>query len=244
MKLILAILVLTITAKLQAKSFYCAFSDESMGVLQIDIVEKNVKLCQFIREKEDQWKKVESGTGKYSHDFFDNSSYQTKMSYKIITTKREVNFSMPKNFKDGTKINISWDMASNFGPLISSGHTRGTSAICFYKPEALPCAAESFTQPKNTPKDFQKLKIILEKNERDWWGDRTTFTLVSPDLEDFTVFTQITDQGIEACSFGCVSANKEQIIQNKILPMLKEGWTMVPVYSNEEGIKFFKRLKN
>lgn len=243
MKLILTILVLAITTAAQAKSFYCAFSDESMGVLQIDLVKENVQLCQFTKEKNNQWKKIESGSGKYSHEYFDNSSYQIKLSYKVFTMKREINFSMPKNFEDGAKINISWDMASKFGPFISSGHSRGTSAICFYKADSEPCMAESFTQPKNTPKDFKKLKLILEKNERDWWGDRPTFTLVSPDLEDFTVFTQITDQGIEACSFGCVSASKEQIIQSKIFPLIKQGWTIVPVYSNEEGTKFFKRLK-
>lgn len=242
MKRAITLLLLAVASNLSAKSFYCSFTDEKMGVLQIDLDQKEVKICQYQQTSKKEWKQIESGHGEFTKEFFDNSSYETKLGYKVTTLKREVRFSMPKQFKDGAKINISWSMASEFGPLVSSGHSSGISAYCFYKAEAKPCVADRFIQPKNTPKNFEKLKQILETNEKDWWGERPTFTLVSPNLEEFEVFNLITEQVIEACSFGCIASKKEEIIKNRIKPKLKLGWSLVPVYSNENGIELFKRL--
>lgn len=239
---VVALSLLFFISSAQAKTYFCSFADEKMGVLQIDIENTQTRLCNFQQQKNKTWVKVESGHGNFTNEYFDNNKYETMLAYEILTLKRDIRFSMPKNFKDGTKISVTLSLASKFGPLINSGYATGTSAICFYKTDAKPCDADLFKQPKNTPKNFEKLKRILETNERDWWGDRPTFTLVSPDLEDFEVFTLFNEQTIEACSFGCVSSKKDEIIQKRILPKLKSGWKIVAIYSNELGIEFFKTL--
>ncbi len=227
-----------------ASTYLCSFADEKMGVLQIDIDHTSAKLCHFQKNNNEKWTQIESGHGKLTSKYFDNSRYESMLGFEIITLKRDIRFSLPQNFVDGTKISVTLSMPSKFGPLINSGYASGTSAICFEKKNANPCAADLFKQPKNTPKNFEKLKHILDTNERDWWGDRPTFTLVSKDLEEFEVFNLITDNMIEASSFVIISSNKYEIIQKRILQYLKSGWTLVPVYSNTNGIEFFKTIKH
>lgn len=234
--------LVSLTTSAPAQTYFCSFSDQKMGVLQIDIDQKNIKICQYQKQNNQEWKKMESGQGHYTGQYFDNNRYETMNSYNVLTLKRDVQLRMAKNFVEGSQISITWSTPSKFGPLISSGYASVTSAHCFIKQDAKACEADKFEQPTNTPIHFEKLKRILETNERDWWGDQPTFTLVSPNLEEFEVYHLITDKVIEACSFGCVSSKKEEIIQKRIKPRLKLGWTLVPVYSNENGIELFQQL--
>lgn len=247
MKNALLFLCLNLCFSVSAKTYYCSFADEKMGVLQIDLKDQEVSLCQYQKQTNNEWLKVESGRGKFTNEYFDNNRYTTMNVFNVLTLKGDIQLRIAKKFNtqkntEGAEIGITWSMASKFGPMINAGYATNTRAYCFEKPDASPCVADVFVQPKNTPKDFEKLKRILETNERDWWGDRPTFTLVSPDREEFEVFNQITENVIEACSFGCVSSKSEEIIKKRVYPKLKMGWTLVPVYSNESGIKLFRQL--
>ena len=225
-----------------AKTFIC--SSEVVGVIQFDFNGAEVKACVFKQNAKKGWDKVESGVSTESHKYFNNQDYTNHTSINFITEKRDFQIDLPNDFKDQSKIGLNWSSDSSFGPYINSGTASGTSAICFEKENVNPCDAKLFQNPKNTPKDFRMLKIILDENAKDLWGDYPTFTLVSPDLNDFVVFNKFLNGSatITYSSGGSTGYSEKELFKDEILPKLKAKWTLVPVYSNEIGVKYFNQL--
>lgn len=240
------ILTLAVFANVaMAKTFIC--SSDDIGVIQFDFngTGNEVKACVFKQNAKKGWDKVESGVSIKTNKYFNNQDYTYHTSLSFITEKRDFSIDLPSDFKDQSKIGITWSSESSFGPYINSGTASGTSAYCFEKENKNPCDAKLFQNPKNTPKDFRMLKIILDENARDLWGDYPTFTLVSPDLSDFVVFNQYLNGSatITYSSGSSTGYEEKKLFKEEILPKLKANWTLVPVYSNEIGVKYFNQLK-
>lgn len=241
MKKTLSLLLALVPFMSFAQSFLC--SSDQLGVIQLELNQTSEsRICQFQKNNQGQWDKMKSGIGHFTKSYFDQQKNEYRQGYSFTTLRNSITVSIPEDKTDEVKISIYSTMDSSFGPMINTGYANQTSAICYQRNDIAPCQADRFLEPKDMPKNEQAMKKCVEDSERDFWGKAPTFTLVSPDQNDFIVVTAMTKKAMRSCSFGTISASNELITSTYVLPKLQNGWKVLDVYSNFSGMQLAKQL--
>lgn len=237
--ILVTLTALSLSLGLQAKTYVCNEDSNSTvgGIYQIEIGKTESKIAHFRQLDNGKWKKFESGY----------LNKQNGTSLEFITPDRMIRVNLDQASDNGFfKASLQLEDNSGFGPYISSSVLH-TAAECTVK-EVPTFEADRFVQPANMPLDSEKFLRLMEavyKDEMDGYADVPAFTLVSPDRTDYIIvyFWMSGSAGVRDIHWGGISSSKERIINEEVLPKLKKGWTMLPVYSNKEGVKIFKTIK-
>lgn len=236
MKQLFIVTFLSLALNSQAASYLCqrdlSFAE---NYYQIDIGRDYSAFCSYQKNGRG-YDLIESGTGEQVE-----RDVTRGVKVDFYTEKRVITMYVPNKEVEEFTARAAYPGASDFGPLVPASGTTFINLICKKDENIKPCEAYEFSQPENTPKNFEALKANLQDVQIFSWG-APTFTLVSPDLEDHVVVTNILYSYKIYKQNGVASFidmwNGLYYIRESLL---KKGWTLVPVYSNEKGINLFTK---
>lgn len=214
---------------------------EFYGMVQLDLAGNDgAKICQYKQSADGTWKKVNSGASMPAK--LVTTSGEKREYYSFLTQKNNIRLSVPQDRGEELPVSITWNMESPFGPELNTGYATQFSTQCFLRSDAPPCQAVEFKRPPNAPINHELLLGCLKDNFEDFWGKAPTLTLVSPDRQNFMVFTASTKKSWRACGHGTISANKDAIVTDYLLPRLNSNWKVVETYSNTQGLELLNQL--
>lgn len=203
------------------------------GIYQIEINKTESKIAHFRQNEKGEWKKVESGLLNAQHG----------TNFEFITPARLMSVDFNEERDEGFfRVSLKRNSASGFGPYITAS-VMHTALECTVK-NVPSFEADRFAEPANMPLEREKFLRLMEaiyKDDMDGYSDVPAFTLVSPDRTDYIVVSFIMNNvaSVRDIHWGGVSSSKQRIIAEEVMPKLKAGWKLLPVYSNIEGTKIF-----
>ncbi len=221
----------------QAATYLCQRENSFVGdFFQVEVSKDSSAFCSY-KKNGRGFDLLESGGGEQIDRNNDGVLVDFYTPYRTVTMQ------LPLHEVYSFRTRMIFGGTSNFGPLIPAGNSTAVNLVCT-KSDVFQrdCDSYHFAQPENTPANFQSLKTNLADIQLfTWTAIFPTFTLVSPDLKDHIVVARVMmsykiyfqDNHVEF--FDIISA-----VNFVKTNYLKKNWSLVDIYSNEEGKSYFK----
>lgn len=221
-----------------ADSFECQSRGDT-GVIQLQVERNRIGMCTIRLDEKigGLLFKGESGIGARIQ------GANGVMPFTVVTPIREITFGFPEDYsrKSGFTIHGGMDSPTGFGPRVHPLNSMTSPYDCVRQEAPLACRPAVFQDPPNQPKEMRRLLLILREVARDHWTAVPTLTLSSPDRSDFRVAVIDGGRGDLHGPSGAVVTRSEDVIRETV-GKWKEGWTIVPVYTNREGYALARKI--